>query len=85
MRSGTFGGTRFHYSSGLAGDVIVNLPAPGTPVPGEPDTFQVEIPGAALRALVLDALRDELIGRLEQAEGDELAALLLVRAPRVSG
>jgi len=78
VHSGTHGTTRFHFSAGLAGEVIVNVARTAvTDVPGEPDTVQVQVPGADLIALVLDHLRDEAIGRLEEAEGDDLKRLLL--------
>ena len=79
---GTDGGgpvvIRFHHYSDLDGDVAVVLPeamlGQRWPARGDdPATVEVVIPGAALKELVLDWLRDRAVRRLEEADYDTLA------------
>lgn len=63
----------FHHNGDYS-EVIIVLP----PESGRIDnnTLNVMVPFQALEQLVLDKLRSELISKLEQAEGEELKALL---------
>lgn len=71
---------RFHFDAGLTGDVVINVaPADVTTVPGQPDVLQVTVPGANLRALVLDVLRDDLVERLEAMTPRQLAAFFTLQ------
>jgi hypothetical protein len=74
------GPTRFTYNADLSGDVLVNVPAGAVEaVPGQPFVVQVRMSGRNLEGLVLEALRDRMVARLEEMPVGELRDFLFRR------
>ena len=75
--------TTFTSNGSLTGEMFIDLPAdkvsPPHPSSG---TVRVNVPAANVRAFVLEALRDEMIAKLEAMDTRQLAAFFTGLPPR---
>lgn len=76
MRSVSYkqGAVLFFYNSDFSGDVKIWTSADA--VVEEGGYVTVTIDGRTLESFILDRIRDDIIDRLEQAEGPELRKML---------
>lgn len=77
MHSTDIGDVTFHHNGDFSGDVKIDVSAYNvvlvqTSMPGVPGVFEIEIPFDALKGLVAEYVRGQLIEELEQDSADDV-------------